>query len=257
MSWPTKIENLRKYVCWECREIPPDLVLAIIQHESGGRIGVMGKGHTKCGKIPDINGNDREVCVAMGLMQCIADTVSGYNKNQTDSNMATFEDMTGTDERAARIQIRVGCWFLAQANKRLHREFPDVFPAIDLSRAKNDQIAMVLTGYAVGPGNTAKKIQALQDKGVKPSFSALKKHFPDWGKSGDKWINNPLAYADATISQFAANRVDKPFPTSPGDLVARVKKKIDGRGMIFIAAVLAASGMLVHRYYITPKRMKQ
>lgn len=256
MPWPNKIEKLRQYVCWECREIPPDLVLAIIQHESGGNIGVLGKGHTKCGQIPDVNGNVREVCVAMGLMQCIADTVAGYNRNQTGSNIATYEDMTGNDERAARMQIRVGCWFLVAANKRLNHEFPEIFPAIDLSKAKNDQISMLLTGYAVGPGNTSKKIRNLLDNNIKASYAALKKHFPDWGKVGDKWVNNPLAYSDTTMSQFEKNRTDKTFPTSPGDLVDRLKKKVDGKGVIFIVAFLAASGFLVNKYYITPKRNK-
>ena len=108
--WSNKIESLRDFVVCECRDIPPDLVLAIIRHESGGIIGVRGKGKIRSpGILRDVNGNAHKIDVALGLMQCIPAVINGYNSGAPAAETATLEDMTGNDDRAARLQIRIGC----------------------------------------------------------------------------------------------------------------------------------------------------
>lgn len=249
MSWPPKIERLRQFVVWDCRDIPPDLVLAIIQHESGGTPGIVARVKCQCGMLPDAHGNEVQLCNAMGLMQVIPGTVAWYNEQAPPNERATVEDMTGTDERAIRLQIRTGCKFLAHVNNYLHKRFPEAVPARSLADAKDDQIKLVLTGYAVGNGATAKKMAAVMEKGQLPTYANVKKFFPKWGQNkAGEWINRPLKYADTTITQFQANRSGSFVGTKPTDLIARVKTGSKG-GMIALVFCLTAAGWAINRYY--------
>ena len=258
MTWKKRIESLRPIVLWECKDIPPDLVLSIIQHESGGIVGRRGSGRTKCGKLKDVYGNDHEVCNALGLMQTIPDTINGYNRNKTGADFATIEDMIGTDERAARMQIRIGCHFLATVNHYLHRYFPAACPALSLSEAEPGQIGIVLTGYAVGHGATANKLQQLIDQNIKPTFSNLKTHFPNWGKnSAGQWINRPVHYASVVLENFDKNRGGSYVESAPGQLVRRTVGKLNKtQGALAMLLFLTGAGYLINRYYTRPKVKK-
>jgi SLT domain-containing protein len=250
MSWPPKIERLRKFVSWECKDIPPDLILAIIKHESGGNPGIPAKVNCKCGMLPDVNGNQVKVCNALGLMQIIPATVNWYNDQAPDDEKATFEDMTGSDERAIRLQIRIGCKFLALVNNYLHQRYPETVPERSLANAKDDQIKLVLTGYAVGHGNTAKKMAKAIEADKSPTFANLKRLFPTWGQNAQgKWINRPLKYANDTITMFQANRSGSYVGTNPKDLLARVKTGDKG-GLLALAICLTAAGWAINRYYL-------
>jgi hypothetical protein len=252
MSWPTKIENLRKYVEWECKDIPPDLILGIIKHESGGNPGILARVKCKCGLMPTASGDQVQVCNAMGLMQVIPATVDYYNQDAAPKDVATFEDMTGNDERAIRLQIRTGCKFLAFANHYLHQHFPSTVPESSLAHASDDQIALALTAYAVGNGATAKKMQAALDQNVAPTFKNLKRLFPDWGKNAQgQWINRPLKYGSDVISMFKANRSGSYTGSRAGDLVARATNTIKDNkgGVLALALCLTAAGWAVNHYY--------
>lgn len=252
MAWPAKIEKLRKYVQWECKDVPPDLILAIIKHESGGTPGILARVKCKCGMMPSLKNGSIKVCNAMGLMQVIPSTVDFYNQANDERDIATYEDMTGTDERAIRLQIRTGCKFLAFVNHYLHRHFPQALPESSLANATDDQIQLVLTGYAVGHGAAAKKLKQLIDQGKTPSFANIKKNFPTWGQNKEgKWINRPLKYANDTISMFRANRSGSFTGSRAVDLVARAKNAVTDNkgGFIALAFCLAAAGWAVNNYY--------
>jgi len=193
-----------------------------------------------------------KVCNALGLMQVIPVTVAWYNEGLPEAERATIEDMTGTDERAIRLQIRSGCKFLAHVNNYLHQRFPETMPERSLANATDDQIKLVLAGYAVGNGAVAEKMQQAKDEGYSPTFANLKRLFPTWGQNASgKWINRPLTYADNTITNFKANRSGSFTGTKAGDLIARLKTGNKG-GYFALALCLTAAGWAVNRYY-SPK----
>lgn len=236
MQWPPKIERLRTATTWECKDIPPDLILAIIKHESNGTIGRPGGVNTKCGNVPTVNGGVKKVCKAFGLMQVIPSTVAYYNSQQSNpNNKATFEDISGTDERAARIQIKIGCFYLAFANHFIHKLYPLDFPAFSLSSATPDQIKVALTAYAVGHGALKQKLDALKDEKRKLSFDNLKKYFPTWGQNkAGKWINRPLHYANVVNKWFQSDHTQTGSPGQSTGLMARTKKTAKKNSWILI-----------------------
>jgi hypothetical protein len=252
MTWPNKIQALRQYVEWECKDIPPDLVLAIIRHESGGNPGISAKTGCKCGPLPTAAGGEKTVCNALGLMQIIPATIDFYNMTAPDNDKATLEDMTGTDDRAIRLQIRVGCKYLAFVNYYLHQRFPETMPENSLSAAGDDQIALALTAYAVGHGATAAKMKEAKEQNYSPTFANVKRLFPTWGQNAaGKWINTPLKYASDVLTNFLANRSGSYVGTRPGDLVARAKTTISDNkgGFLALAICLTGAGWLIQRYY--------
>lgn len=253
--WPVKIERLRKYVLWECKDIPPDLVLAIINNESGGKIGIEGRVKTRAGKLADVNGNLHNLNHAMGLMQVIPATVNWYNQSAPEDEKATVEDMQGDDERAARMQIRVGCKFLAFVNHYLHRKEPQACPAKSLSEAGDSQTALVATGYAVGHGATRKKLKSLVERGISPTFSNVKKHFPTWGQNKNgRWINRPIFYATKILTNFKKHRGGSFEETSPTDLAKRaVGQLTSGKGVIAAAIFTGGLAWLIHRHFGKPR----
>lgn len=256
MAWPEKIERLRKFVEWECKDIPPDLVLAIINHESGGNPGILARVNCKCGPMPTATGETVEICNAMGLMQVIPATVDFYNQDAAQKDIATVEDMTGKDERAIRLQIRTGCKFLAFANLYLHKHFPATVTEQSLSNASDDQISLALTAYAVGNGATAKKMQALVDQNKAPTFANIKKNFPKWGQNAQgEWINRPLQYANSVMKKFRANRSGSFTGSKAGDIVARATDTLSDHkgGALALILCLTAAGWAVNHYYTRRK----
>lgn len=221
--------------------MPPDLVLAVIQNESGGIPGAPGRGRTRCGMVPTLDGGQVEICRAFGLMQTIPATVDGYNKRQTDPDrIATIEDISGTDERAARLQIAIGCHYLAGVNHYLNQNYPQAAPAASLAEAGGDQVRFVLAGYAVGHGAIGEKLAALAAAGRPMTFAALKSTFPNWGQNAaGEWINRPLYYAERVGNKYQNNRSNSYTGGRAGALAARVKERIGGGGF----ALLAAAGL--------------
>lgn len=250
-AWPEKVERLRDYVLYECKDLPPDLVLAIINNESGGQIGIEGKVKTRAGTVPDIHGNMVNVNHALGLMQAIPATIDFYNQDAPADEKATIEDMTGNDERAARMQIRIGCKYLAFVNHYLHKKHPNAFPAASLSNANDSQIALVLAGYAVGHGAVSKKIKALNEKGISPTFSNVKKHFPTWGQNqSGKWINRPIFYAEKVSKKFNDHKGGSYDEPSPTKIAKRLAGELgQGKGMIAALLFVGGAAYLINRHF--------
>lgn len=241
MAWQKRIEQWRPFVSWECKDIPPDLVLAVIRNESNGVAGLAaGRASKSRDYIPTVDGGQRYVDRAYGLMQTVPVTVLGYNKHEQAKpgfdpiTLATWEDISGTDERAARIQIRAGCYYLALANHLIHQAHPEAAPAASLSSASLDQIRIVLTGYAVGAGATIEKLNQLAEQGKPLTFASLATSFPDWGGKH----NRPIYYANKVSGYYTENKNGSYTGKEPGGLLARLKGK-NGTGFI-VLPVLAA-----------------
>jgi hypothetical protein len=254
MAWNKRIEALRTIVLWECKDIPPDLVLALIKHESAGYVGRKAGVACKPGVLHDAAGNSHTVNHALGLMQTIPATIDWYNQSAPANEKATFEDMTGTDERAARLQTRIGCKFLAFVNHYLHKKMPEAAPAASLSEASPDQIKLALTGFAVGHGATLKKLKAVKALGVLPSFEAIKANFPGWGKnSAGKWINRPIKFAEVVFDWYRENKTGSIDIPKPVEIVKRTVSKVNGKGAFVAVAFLAGAGWLLTKYYSKPR----
>jgi hypothetical protein len=237
LTWPKKIEQWREPVGWECKDLPPDLVLAVMSHESGGIPGRKGSRGTRCGTLPTASGGKVQVCGALGLMQIHPLTVSSWNEHGDET--AYLEDMTGDDERAIRIQIRLGCWYLASCVAGLHQFDPTAFPAVSAAKAGQNQLQCALIGYAVGLGALKKKLKQLQSENKPLTYDQLVKTFPEWGKSKKtgKWINRPLHYAAVVWDQYAKKATGGTISTTPPGLTARIGKAWNGGGWLIVPIV--------------------
>jgi hypothetical protein len=182
-------------------------------------------------------------------MQTIPAVVNGYNKTVSKPALrATFEDISGNDERAARIQIRIGCYFLGAANAWLHKNYPESAPSASLSTAEMDQIRLALTAYAIGPGNVREKFEILEQQGKPLTFAQLKKSFPTWGqiKAGPnkgKWSNRPLLYGQKVGDNYEKHDRHNNRPGKIEQLTARATQYAKSPGGFFIGA-LRVGGMV-------------
>lgn len=207
-TWPPHIERFRTWVQWECRDIPVDLVLAIIAHESGGRAGIEAARTCKSAIIPSDGGGEITANRAMGLMQIIPSHVNSWNVSKAPK--ITYQDMTGQDERAARLQIRLGCSIFASYVYRLNKFDPVAFPGSTPGTATENQLNLALVAYAIGPGKPGGKkgviprLEKLKTMGKPMTLKELSKAFPKWGYSEDlgKWINRPVQYGLAVWGAY-------------------------------------------------------
>jgi hypothetical protein len=240
MSWNSRVAALRPHVIAECRDIPPDFVMAIIRHESGGIPGRMSSARCACGDLIDSSGIMHQTCHALGLMQTMPDTVNGYNAAVPDQlHFATLEDMTGADDRAIRIQIAVGCWYIAAVARRLRRDHPDLITGPNFSEMDDDDLRLILLGYAMGAGGISMRLQQLADRGKSKSYANMKKYFASWGQSSG---NRPFSAVDKVWSMYAANRHHSYGKTRTGDLVSRAAGFAgSGAGIAVITSLIGIS----------------
>jgi len=229
MSWPSRIERWRTFANWESRDIPTDLVLSIIDHESGGVPGEKSQATTKPGVILTDSGSEITYNRALGLMQVIPPNIESWNKHKTPK--VTFEDMSGDDEKAVRLQIRLGSSIFANSLFALHRFDPVEFPARSPGEASSRQLQLALVAYAIGPGNPGgqkgliPKLERLKELKRPLTLEALKATFPRWGYSEKKqaWINRPLKAAEKVWADFKKFAVETPV-SKPGKLPSRPKE---------------------------------
>lgn len=175
----------------------PNLALAVVQQESGGKPGV--KAYAKAG----------DGSYAMGLMQCIKSVTDDYNK--THGTSYDHESvMGGTSLAAAQIQLRVGIWLLNRKHAQVRNWLSD---RIGGEPAHRDVTMLADTAYAMGWGATRKKLTTLQTEKLPLTFDALAERFPKWGWSEkrQRWINNPLKHARGTWSRYQAGEAEKPY----------------------------------------------
>lgn len=255
MSWANQIEQWRQFAIWEGRDIPPDLLLSIIAHESGGRAGAQANISCKAGELPKMDGSTIEVNKALGLTQCIPAVIEGYNQNFPET--AFYEDMIGDGERAARLQIRIGAWIYAANVRQLHNYDPVSFPGATPGRASPEQLKLALVAYAIGfgaksgPGGKGlkPKLDELKARGLPLTLENIAAVFPNWGKRPDSetWINRPVHYARTVWGNYqkhgtgaagaSAPRNPRGLPDFPTIEKAAQKIKSDWPWLLIAAAV--------------------
>jgi len=235
-QWPPHIERWRQYAQWECKDIPVDLVLAIIAHESGGRAGTEAERPCKPDTLPTDGGGQIVVNHAMGLMQVIPSNVTAWNQNKKP--VITYQDMTGKDERAVRLQIRIGCSIFASYVHKLHQFDPVVFPGTSPGTAHENQLSLALVAYAIGPGKPGgkrgliPKLEQLKANNKPMNLTALSKAFPKWGYSeqSQRWTNRPVQYGHSVWAKY--NKVDKHAAT--------IKTSFDAAALFPLALIAGA-----------------
>lgn len=217
MPWRKQVEQWRQYVAWECAGAPPDLILSIINNESGGQAGIGARVKTNVHlEIPKRAGGERLVKRAYGLMQCVPAVITDFNKAHP-KNPVYWEDISGKTGAAGRFQIRVGCWLYNKYIRRLHGYDPVAFPGDTSGKATPEQLTAALVAYARGWGALRKKFDILKERGLPLTQRNLYEAFPLWGYSQEKqrWINRPLYYAAKVWDRYQRNKTNEPGTQPP------------------------------------------
>jgi hypothetical protein len=206
VSFPAKVERWRPLVLELATDLPPDLVLGIIWHESGGIPGILSTGTTKAAKVPTSAGGEKKANHAFGLMQVIPRNVAGWNSEHPE-DLATWELMSGTSEAAARMQIRLGLWILRDSLSWLQRYgFP--WPAGALT---DDQIKIGLMIYAWGAHNLEPYLAQLQNEGAPVTASEIATRWPDMGAPK----NAPVKFSQRVWNKAFGGGVGGPVSSQP------------------------------------------
>jgi hypothetical protein len=251
MTWPQHIERWRQFANWESKDIPTDLILAIIDHESGGRAGIKSQANTKSAAVPMDSGETVTVNNALGLMQILPAHIAAWNEHKTPK--ITLEDMTGNDERAARLQIRIGSSIFASYVQKLHQFDPVEFPGDSPGKATPDQLSLALVAYAIGPGKKGgekgliPKLEQLRAQRKPLTLESLRTTFPKWGYSERKarWINRPVQAAKTVWTDYIehASSASPTAPTGhPRTLAAKIfsTEKKDWSDWLLPVAIIGA-----------------
>ena len=222
-EWPRQIETLRQWVTWECRDIPPDLVLSIINHESGGIVGVASHDTTPPFEVTNDAGQKETANHAYGLMQ----TTPGLLRTWQDGGKTpkiTIDDLRQKDERAARCQILLGCWYFDSCVRSVHSYDPKTFSGSSSGSASNEHLRLALTAYAAGfgakspPGGKGlkPKLDKLKELGKPLTLDAIAEVFPEWGRKKDGgYYIRPIAFARNVWGNFQAVRGNAPAAPRP------------------------------------------
>lgn len=134
--------------------LPVELVLAIVRRESNGTAGAV---NPKSG--------------ASGLMQVMPVALKDYNQNHSDKY--TMADLRNTDQRSAKIQIRVGVWILIQFFRSAYRYLKSRLSTVSL----DDLVKITDTFYAAGPANSKGRLNK-----IVPTWENVKSSFPTWDR---------------------------------------------------------------------------
>jgi soluble lytic murein transglycosylase-like protein len=175
MAWVNpNLQKIIPIVSAESDGLPPDLVMSVIKHESGGITG-RESGLRTADATPFIRRDGSTITPrrAYGLMQCIGAVVADYNRS--NDGTVYYEEISGTTEQDAIKQVRVGVWLLNKYRGRLAARYPQ-FTDMD-----SETIRMILLAYARGYGGLTRKLDTLKQEGKPLTFDALKVRFPDWG----------------------------------------------------------------------------
>lgn len=241
--WRRQVEQWRQYVIWEGGGAPPDLILSIINNESGGKSGEPAGVKTKYHRdIEKRAGGTRLVKRAYGLMQCIPLVILDFNKAHP-KNPVYWEDMSGTDGNSGRLQIRVGCWLFNNMVRALHRDFPQEYPGTNAGNASPEQLTAALVAYARGYGALREKLNILKSKGLPLTQAQLHESFPLWGYSHkeERWVNRPLYYSAKVWRLYLRNKTGAPGTLPPENPSGQPATRIARRPAVPPAQTAGAS----------------
>lgn len=180
-----RVERLRPLVMSIVDPQWVDLVLAIIQRESGGVIGRKAGAKTRVAvKLLRDDGTYILYQRALGLMQVIPLIIKNWNNTHTDK--ATFERMSGGTMLDAHYQVKLGWWTLKSNFKSINDLLPEI-PAIGLDGRMNPPwVRYVLVTYRWGIGNLRKKIKQLRAEGRSTDWNTFIARFPNLGGSKNR-----------------------------------------------------------------------
>ena len=257
-SWPNNIEKWRQFANWESKDIPTDLVLAIVNNESGGQAGIKSTVNTKSADLPTDSGGTISVNNAMGLMQVIPPNVASWNQHKQPT--ITYEDMTGQDQRAARLQIKLGSSIFASGVYQLHKFDPREFPGTSPGGATPEQLKLALICYAIGAGKKGgkrgliPKLEQLRGQKKPLTLKSLSIHFPKLGysESKQKWINRPLHAATKVWNNYKKFGSGKPDNGTPDKGLPDSKTNfMDGwlLGLLFFGGALWVSRKELAKFF--------
>jgi len=243
MTWPAHIERLKPLVYDVCKDIPADLILAVIRRESNGVIGRVANSRTKlCRQLPTRQNTKKRVCHAMGLMQCVPVVVDDWNKSHAQK--VTVDDMTGKSSADGRIQIKIGCELFRTYLKNLNHYDSRQFPARSPANADSNQLQMSLFAYRMGYGALQKKLDILKREGKPLTYESMLRRFPRWGydADNDRWVNRPVKYVTAIWTAYR-NRSDS--DNAPVQTVVAANRSVlagfDAMPIVLIGAAIVAS----------------
>jgi hypothetical protein len=182
----SRVDRWRPLVEDLAGDLPVDLVLGIVWHESAGRAGAIGRIKTRCAKVPTSAGGERKSCHALGLMQVVPGNVKNWNARHPD-RPATYEDMTGSSAAAAKIQLRLGIAILRSSFAWLNR-YGFAWPGAPLS---HEQVKIGLMVYAWGQGNIKPYLDELVILGRPITALEISTRWPALGEPQ----NHPLRYS--------------------------------------------------------------
>lgn len=170
------------------------VVMAIIDNESGGRVGIIAQHETRySATLPNRSGGSTTIKKAMGLMQVIPRNVADY---AVKHGPVFYEDMTGTTIEAARVQIKVGMHVLRTMINSMIGFLPSLKthnPALD-----PDHLGFILMAYAIGQRPVQNLIQRLKTDSIPLTLAAAEQKEPDLGKPG----NRPYFYAKKILGKI-------------------------------------------------------
>lgn len=179
MPFNNSVERWREWATWEAKDVPVDLLLAIVQAESDGKPGVKSAGPSNCADLPTDAGQVETICNDLGLCQISPQTAQFFNSHAPPPGL-TLDDLTGSDERAVRQQLRAGAWYLAYCSAGLNQSYPQRFKAKSIADADDNQIKVALAAYGAGLGGTREKLAILSARRLPLTFVQLSASFPDW-----------------------------------------------------------------------------
>ena len=230
MGFGGQVERWRPIVVQLAGDLPVNLVLAIIWHESRGQAGAIGAGKTACAILPSSSGA-RQVCHALGLMQVVPRNVVAWN--QTHVYKAGYNDMTGRTNAAAGVQIRLGVWVLKNAFAWLALKYGFPWPG---GRLEAEQIKIGLMVYAWGQGHMKPYLDTLAADQVPITSAEISTRWPELGKPK----NQPLMYSKTVFNQAFGPGLS---PTTGPKPQPKIIKPDSGSWVILPIVAMAAWAM--------------
>lgn len=171
--------------------LPNELILRLIQKESGGNVGAVRKG-----------GSDS------GLMQVIPNTLKDYNLRH--GTKYTIDDLRGKDTASARIQIRVGIGVISHYWRRAYKYMNERgVQDIDI-----DDLAHIADlFYRAGPGATMAKLNTLPSltwQTIDAAFTS--EEWPPM-KHPRSMFKTPVEFNVGAIEKWLQSGYKAPIPT--------------------------------------------
>ena len=210
--WPAAVERWRPLAAREGGRAPVELLLAIINHESGGVAGLPSTGTTK----KSYTDAERAACGlpaalrarSLGLMQVSPGLWRAFNATRP-GEVSPCDLAASTDEGAAK-QIRIGAWYAALCLDR-SRDLVDAsaWPGGLPSREHVEWAALC---YAQGIDGVHNQVAAAGAAGFPRTVAGVEAFKPKWGAP-----ETPFLFARSVGSGYAgAPMPARRSPSGPG-----------------------------------------